>query len=216
MPQTSYWRVWPVLARVLGCLPGVVSSNGWIGPCPAVDFITPVDDKSVDILGKPHEDEQTNEAELTDPNRWIIPEPPMPSTNGGTCRVQALATGKVSESEVEGRLEYRSRIVLQLDNRDPDTYTLHQNPVFVTHPPCDPGPKRSHEVHVRKRSNYQKLWETEKLRSNYLEDDGQTVMVIIATGEGNEVLARAWCAQQGRNASKGGRAVFSVHLSGSK
>ncbi|SPO06977.1 uncharacterized protein DNG_09671 [Cephalotrichum gorgonifer] len=37
-PHGSYWRARTVLGRVLGCLPGVISLCGWVGPCPAVDF----------------------------------------------------------------------------------------------------------------------------------------------------------------------------------
>lgn len=38
LPTRSYWRVRTVLGRVLGCLPGMISLCGWIGPCPRVDF----------------------------------------------------------------------------------------------------------------------------------------------------------------------------------
>lgn len=36
LPKKPYWRARTVLARVLGCLPNVISLCGWIGPCPAV------------------------------------------------------------------------------------------------------------------------------------------------------------------------------------
>ncbi|KAK2805524.1 hypothetical protein FQN50_006148 [Emmonsiellopsis sp. PD_5] len=39
---TTYWRVRTSLGRVLGTLPGVVSQNGWIGPCPNVELDPPV------------------------------------------------------------------------------------------------------------------------------------------------------------------------------
>ncbi|CAK7215112.1 hypothetical protein SBRCBS47491_002371 [Sporothrix bragantina] len=39
LPTRSYWRVRTVLGRVLGCLPGVISLCGWIGPCPKVEFV---------------------------------------------------------------------------------------------------------------------------------------------------------------------------------
>ena len=39
LPQRTYWRVRTVLGRVLGCLPGVISLCGWIGPCPPVEFV---------------------------------------------------------------------------------------------------------------------------------------------------------------------------------
>jgi tetratricopeptide (TPR) repeat protein len=42
LPTRSYWRLRTVLGRVLGCLPGVLSLCGWIGPCPRVEFDPPV------------------------------------------------------------------------------------------------------------------------------------------------------------------------------
>ncbi|KAJ7748394.1 prion-inhibition and propagation-domain-containing protein [Mycena metata] len=42
LPRQSYWRVRSVLGRVLGCVPGIISLCGWIGPCPPVDFIPPL------------------------------------------------------------------------------------------------------------------------------------------------------------------------------
>ena len=42
IPQQTYWRVRTVLGRVLGCLPGVISLCGWIGPCPPVEFVPPL------------------------------------------------------------------------------------------------------------------------------------------------------------------------------
>ncbi|KAK0654909.1 prion-inhibition and propagation-domain-containing protein [Cercophora newfieldiana] len=38
LPTRSYWRQRTVLGRVLGCLPGVISLCGWIGPCPRVEL----------------------------------------------------------------------------------------------------------------------------------------------------------------------------------
>ncbi|KAL2173144.1 prion-inhibition and propagation-domain-containing protein [Thermothelomyces heterothallicus CBS 202.75] len=41
LPTRSYWRVRTVLGRVLGCMPGVISLCGWIGPCPPVQLEPP-------------------------------------------------------------------------------------------------------------------------------------------------------------------------------
>jgi len=38
LANKSYWRIRTVLGRVLGCLPGVISLCGWIGPCPRIMF----------------------------------------------------------------------------------------------------------------------------------------------------------------------------------
>jgi tetratricopeptide (TPR) repeat protein len=43
LPTRSYWRLRTVLGRVLGCLPGIISLCGWIGPCPKVEFDPPVE-----------------------------------------------------------------------------------------------------------------------------------------------------------------------------
>jgi hypothetical protein len=43
LPQSSYWRTRTALGRVFGALPGVKSVNGWIGPCPAVGFVPPIE-----------------------------------------------------------------------------------------------------------------------------------------------------------------------------
>jgi tetratricopeptide (TPR) repeat protein len=45
LPKRSYWRIRSVLGRVLGCLPGVLSIGGWLGPCPAVEFDPPLEDQ---------------------------------------------------------------------------------------------------------------------------------------------------------------------------
>lgn len=42
LPRRTYWRARTVLGRVLGCLPGVISLCGWIGPCPPVEFAPPI------------------------------------------------------------------------------------------------------------------------------------------------------------------------------
>ena len=43
LPTQSYWRLRTVMGRVLGCLPGIISLCGWIGPCPEVEFDPPVE-----------------------------------------------------------------------------------------------------------------------------------------------------------------------------
>lgn len=45
LPTKSYWRIRTSLGRVLGCIPGVHSLGGWLGPCPPVEFDPPLDGK---------------------------------------------------------------------------------------------------------------------------------------------------------------------------
>ena len=73
--------------------------------------------------------------------------------------------------------------------------------VFVTLPPCRPGPDGMHKVHVRGLASYHKdIWTVERLKDHTPEDVDGDVMVINATGKGAEVLARAWCSERSKNA----------------
>ncbi|KAK3303068.1 uncharacterized protein B0T15DRAFT_419917 [Chaetomium strumarium] len=206
LPTRSYWRVRTVLGRVLGCLPGVVSLCGWIGPCPKVDFDPPlpakprhiriktrrvatVEHKSsasaadgvLDLGGGGHHDRysatriQPDEeidpylADMKDPSKWIIPEPPVRDIS--TCSIDSItltklplrtdvahkaaatttATASPSSDaallDIENETEYRASIAFRRDDNSPEpiiVYKLYTNPVFVTPPPCHPGgPKGS-------------------------------------------------------------------------
>lgn len=54
LPSQTYWRVRTVLGSVLGCLPGVTSLCGWIGPCPSVEFVEPPSHATKNFNKKPH------------------------------------------------------------------------------------------------------------------------------------------------------------------
>jgi hypothetical protein len=154
-------------------------------------------------------------AEMKDSSKWVIPEPPVHQVS--TCTIQSIrlkklpldvnvaarsANKELSEIEVDNETQYRASIVFNMDNNeDPVTYTLYTNPVFITPPPCHTGPKDLHEVHVRELPRYQRnIWTVEQLKDHKPEDFDDDVMVINATGKGAEVLARAWCAERGKNA----------------
>ena len=112
------------------------------------------------------------------------------------------ASKELSDKEVDNETQYRAKIVFKMDNNeDPITYTLYTNPVFVTLPPCEGGPRGLHEVHLRELPVYQRnIWTIERLKDHTSEDADDEVMVINATGTGAEVLARAWCSERGKNA----------------
>jgi hypothetical protein len=46
LPKRSHWRIRSVPGRDLGCLPGVCSIGGWLGPCPSVEFDPPTEDQA--------------------------------------------------------------------------------------------------------------------------------------------------------------------------
>ena len=245
LPKQSYWRVRTVLGRVLGCLPGLVSLCGWIGPCPSVEFNPPLpekkpchvhlkarlvvpivsspDDDDViylsgrvpnDVRIQPGEDMEDYLAQMKDPDSWVTPQPPIKELSTVSIKniylkkmpleVGVAANKELTEQEVAKETEYRASIVFSIDdNKQPVTYVLYTNPVFVSLPACRPtGENGTHEVHLRELPRFQKdTWTVERLKDVTLddfEDDG--VMVINATGKGAEVLARAWCAEKGKNA----------------
>ncbi|KJR82037.1 uncharacterized protein SPSK_03733 [Sporothrix schenckii 1099-18] len=94
--------------------------------------------------------------------------------------------------------QYRASITFAIDNNQgPVTYRLYTNPVFVTPPPCRDGP---HPIHLRDLSRFQKnIWSAEQLKDHTADDLGpDDVLTINATGTGAEVLARAWCSENGK------------------
>ena len=242
VPKQSYWRVRTVLGRVLGCLPGLVSLCGWIGPCPPVEFNPPLQDKrpchvhlkarlvvpivssskdrviSVDLRKyvpvQFGEEVEGYLAQMKDPDSWVTPQPPIKEVSTVSLEriylekipleVRVAANKELTEQQIANETEYRASIVFSIDgNKDAVTYVLYTNPVFVSLPACRPtGENGTHEVHMRELPRFQKnTWTAERLKDHTpddSEDDG--VMVINATGEGAEVLARAWCAEKGKNA----------------
>ncbi|KAN0076128.1 hypothetical protein V8E54_006270 [Elaphomyces granulatus] len=250
MPKKSYWHVRTVLGRVLGCLPGVTSLCGWLGPCPPVEFlktgrdeeedfdsskprhitlkarrVTPVehkgwsDDATIFIgysgyqyaaadtrLGDDEELEPWM-AEMKDQSNWIVPEPPVRQVS--TCNLTKIQLKRdlSAKDGPDAKVVYRAQLIFTLDGNpaEPIMYKLHTNLVFVTPPPCHQGPRGPHhEVHLRELHRYQErsMWTPEQLKEHMDEDDPERsdVMVINATGQGAETLARAWCSERGKNA----------------
>ena len=113
-----------------------------------------------------------------------------------------VATNKeLTEQEAANTTEYRASINFSIDNDEhPVTYVLYTNPVFVTLPACRPmRGNGTHEVHLREFPRFQKdTWTVGMLKDHTPDDD--EIMIINATGKGAEVLARAWCAERGKNA----------------
>ena len=240
LPNRSYWRARTVLGRVLGALPGMTSLCGWVGPCPRVDFDPPStpatqprfirlqarlvaptynnhtndddeDDHNAALEIQPGEDLDTYTASIQSPTNWIIP--PSPPRTTATYTLQSITLSRPSTAPEED--PYRATLTFHLPATNTTvSYKLYTNPVFVSLPPCKPGPDGpAHKVHVRERGLYENIWSVEQLKeyddaAAAAGDDldygaGGTrkgVMVINATGHGGEVVARAWCAERGRNA----------------
>jgi hypothetical protein len=172
---------------------------------------------------RPDEEIDPYIADMKDSSHWIIPEPPVHDIS--TCQLNGIklrklpldvsaanraAQNSIQKLDVENKTEYRASLEFIIDDNPdrPIRYKLLTNPVFVMPPPCRPGPKGLHEVHLRELPRYQKnIWSIEQLKDHMQWDDsdpgsdsGHEVMIINATGKGAEVLARAWCSERGRNA----------------
>jgi hypothetical protein len=236
LPKQSYWRTRSVFGRVLGCLSGVKSLCGWIGPCPPIDGPHPryirikarrsapqkQDDGIIVIPSiwsgegeetiqlKPDEEVHQWIADVMDDSCWVSPEPPVRQMSNCTVvgiRVKALPleanlaakSSTMSKAEIDEETEYRASILFKIDNAPPITYTLYTNPVFVTVPPCH-GP--GHQVHTRVLPRYlRNTWDIENLKEASADEyDNNGVLVINATGNGAEAVARAWCSERGKNA----------------
>lgn len=158
-----------------------------------------------DVLDlQPDEELDSYCAEMKSSDNWLIPEPPVRDV--GVCEIQSIQlkrltlVGTTSDSAAELDVEYRASITFKLDNnKGPVTFKLYTNPVSVTPPPCRPGPKGAHEVHLRELPTYQKIWSLESLKDHKAEDCAEDeAMTINATSKGAEVFARAWCSERGK------------------
>ncbi|EUC27059.1 hypothetical protein COCCADRAFT_42093 [Bipolaris zeicola 26-R-13] len=219
LPKKSYWRVRTVLGRVLGCLPGLISLCGWIGPSRNLSLVKHISrDPSAPIIvsssGRGYDDTQPKEGEKIEPwmadmrnaSNWIVPEPPVKQVS--TCELKTIQLNRnnigIGSIDDEEKVMYLAQLVFKRDDSpDLQTYKLFTNPVFVTPPPCRPGPKGAHEIHLRELHRYSEknIWTIEQLRDHTAEDtEDIDVMVINATGKGAELLARAWCSERGKNA----------------
>jgi tetratricopeptide (TPR) repeat protein len=102
----------------------------------------------------------------------------------------------------DNKLKYIAIISFTKDGSEEINCFLFSNPIFVDLPPCRPNTSNGHEVHVRDLNDYQNIWSIDELMKGTRDDfnGNKRVMVINATGNGAETVARAWCAEHGRHA----------------
>jgi hypothetical protein len=225
----SYWPRRTVLGRVLGGMKGVKSVCGWVGPVPApkekvsgwirlkarsVDIPIPVSvsansqsalqDFGFDELGGSASSTEAVLQSIINPDEWIQVLPPTAVRESNTSSVQlkAIHLVKLPVSPVASRTasilppeEYRAFLDFEV-NGQTVSYTLYSNPVFVAAPPCVNGP---HVLHQRQAQKYKEnvVLATQLAASSSPPDQ---LLIVDATGEGEELLARAWCAERGRHA----------------
>ena len=144
--------------------------------------------------------------ELTDPNNWLVPEPPVKEVS--TCTLKTIRLKRDLSANEQGdddeNLIYRAQLLFQMDdNNDLIRFSLFTNPLFISLPACHPSTKGAHEVHLRElhRYDHKHVWTVERLKSHTAEASEESEVIIInATGTGSELLARAWCSERGKNA----------------
>ena len=240
----SYWPRRTVLGRVLGGMKGVKSVCGWIGPLPApkekisgwvrlkarsVDIPVPVSvpasgqnalqEFGFDELGGAPENAEAVLLSIINPDEWVQVSPPTATrqSNAGTVQLKAIHLTKLPISVVASTTlstlppeEYRASLDFEVNGKTV-SYTLYSNPVFVAAPPCVGG---SHVLHQRQAQKYKEnVALATNLGTNY-PPAGQ-LLIVDATGEGEELLARAWCAERGRHAivRRGEECCFSCAVS---
>lgn len=223
----SYWPKRTVLGRVLGGLQNARSTCGWIGPCMVpsgfqtgwvliharkVDFITPVVDDltqtDLEVLGFSETDADhdplTLLRDITDMQKWETPKglPARPSSssaasNASSVQLSAIRLTEVMDTNVVAR-QFRATLDFLFQGKT-TSFTLYSNPVFVHVPKCA-GP--GHPIHQRMvRKLFANVTLAQNLKNAVLPSlvAAQT-MIIDATGNGEEAMARAWCAETGRHA----------------
>jgi hypothetical protein len=221
----SYWPKRTVLGRVLGGLRNPRSVCGWIGLLPApsggnfagwirlsarrVDIPVPVATLQTSLESLGFEEDSVSEtsesilASITDPNEWI--QPALPSTTAGlaSCTTfkgihltEVPLTTTVAGAAISNlpKEEYRASLDFEI-NGTPTRYTLFSNPVFVSAPPC----VGTHTMHRRRAAKcLRHIIKAADLKEAY--PAGDQLVIIDAQGDGEEVVARAWCAERARHA----------------
>ncbi|KAI9792116.1 MAG: hypothetical protein M1833_001264 [Piccolia ochrophora] len=225
----SYWPERTVLGGVLGGLKNVKSICGWVGPAPGpennvrgwvrvtarklripVPCVKPVDGSEDDyewLMSDPNEHNNSVESsisQITTITNWIEAKmPERPATENSSVsfkaiRLQALpqaqqALGPAGLVAAAGRTDYRAILDFEV-NGIIVSYTLYTLPTFVCAHPCV-------GTHVMHRKLAEKL-QRQCVRACELPDTfaDQGFLLIDATRQGEELLARAWCAEKGKHA----------------
>ncbi len=223
----SYWPKRTVLGRVLGGLRNPKSICGWLGPLPAptgkdqngvdiqgwislnarrLDIPVPIVrlPKPLEALGFTETGSETNEQiinAIVDPNEYIISSGPLAQTGGQRSIFKGISLELIPQARLAigaslglPTEEYRASLDFEIAGTA-TKYTLFTLPVFVTAPPCV-------GTHVQFRRQAQmRLREAvlvKNLKESYPVSD--RLLVINAMGDGDEVVARAWCSERGKHA----------------
>jgi hypothetical protein len=224
----SYWRAKYSVGRAFGGMKGVKAVGGWIGPCPApiedsvtgwvrvrsraVGFSIPrtpnsgvlVDDDSgvhgalsTPARGTPLQSKFTSEwiSTITDPEMWSVVEGPSQSLQ--RCeflRLHLKLVESAEATEAPQDQEHRASLDFNIEGEQV-TFILYSNPTFIAAPHCLDGP---HWVHSNDLGRFKNICTVQELKSRRHSQNG--VLIINATCDGGEFVARAWCLENGQHA----------------
>jgi hypothetical protein len=226
LTDRTYWRTTSVLGRVLGGQKNVNACLHWVGPCiPVTEGVglcpqwlnlTAREIGSTDLVDvetKPdtllpydmndlsaHDFEtRLRRMELSD--NWVNPHPPppkRPEDGGIKIEIQGIQLTKNTLADeviagVEYSLTYYASLLIRLDEKLL-TFDLTHNPIFICCHPC----VGVHERHRTQLHRKYTIVEAPDLRHSPRFD--HTLIVNVQGYNDAEVMARAWCAQQGRHA----------------
>ncbi|KAF4769983.1 hypothetical protein HAV15_011591 [Penicillium sp. str.  len=230
LPECSYWRSRSVLGRVLGCLPGVTSLNGWVGPCPAATLHTQTDEEApaahclittvafnpASALLPPPSAESTRDIVIAG-NLDLAPlwratnqpeifnlHPPQRDTAAWELRSLDLRRAYRSHQfEPGGTWLWSASLAFRQPGTGKEiTFALDHTPVFITLPPCSLSDQaRGHKIHRRQLDDYRfRNVSMNEIAEVTPESVEEEIIIINASAPGAEVVARAWCAHVARAA----------------
>jgi hypothetical protein len=163
----------------------------------------------------PYDGRDPWQAQMSNNNFWMVPI--TPGRHPTNCELKSIQLEQIPIEQDPTNLlpkwlqgvdvdfsiqcMYRASLIFQLSTEKHSVrYTINTNPVFVTPPPCSSLP---HHVHMQAFAlRYSNTYTVDKLRYEQPPAVSQPdrPFVVNAMGKGEELLARAWCAQWGRNA----------------
>lgn len=209
----SYWPQRTVLGAVFGALRSSKMVCGWVGPVVAPQgaasgyyFLrsrtldVPVAAKSdnfVTFLTPYFTDPVQLVLSVTNTDDYTSSESPKKPTGSGSVEFKSLklellaGTGSSSESDKE----YRPTLFFDIDGKEIQ-YTLYSKPMFIAATPCREGP---HVLH-KKLAQFclKNVVHVKDLKEISL--PREELLIIYTSGDQEELLARAWCAERGKHA----------------
>jgi len=216
LKDRSYWRSRCVVGRVLGGLEGIEDAAGWIGPCIAVEspdlelfgwvrvkekavpFGLPKSSQVKDTWENLIEERDRERASKFEPLE--IPEEPTTATE--QCEILSLSLEEIpppmdhiTRPPRPYASEFIARVTFTVDHESV-MFTLEYNPSFIAAPRCLHGP---HAISTSQKYNVVKISDL-KEQTFDKSGEGDLVLVINATCQNGEAVARAWCAENGRHA----------------